>query len=87
MSTQAVGVSNHDLDELLPIYSALEKQGIPLASNQIEFSLLRQLPKTSGLIKACSKLGIGILAYSPLGMGRLTGTSLRMRSRMRYTEV
>jgi len=70
---KAVGVSNFALDEMMPVYTALEKQGIPLASNQIEFSLLRQLPKTGGLLAACNDLGIGILAYSPLGMGRLTG--------------
>jgi len=70
---KAVGVSNFALDELLPVYKALEKQGIPLASNQIEFSILRQLPKTGGLLSACKDLGVGILAYSPLGMGRLTG--------------
>jgi len=70
---KAVGVSNYGLDEIMPVYKALEKQGIPLASNQIEFSLLRQLPMTGGLISACRDLGMGILAYSPLGMGRLTG--------------
>jgi len=70
---KAVGVSNYALEEMMPIYKALEKKGIPLASNQIEFSLLRQLPKTGGLISACQDLGVGILAYSPLGMGRLTG--------------
>jgi len=36
-------------------------------SNQIEFSLLRNLPKTGGLIDACNKIGVATLAYSPLG--------------------
>mmetsp|Transcript_96853 Transcript_96853/g.141672 ORF Transcript_96853/g.141672 Transcript_96853/m.141672 type:complete len:165 (-) Transcript_96853:271-765(-) len=58
---------------MMPIYKVLEKKGIPLASNQVEFSLLRQLPETGGLLSACKDLGVGILAYSPLGMGRLTG--------------
>ena len=70
---KAVGVSNYALDEMMPVYRALEKEGIPLASNQVEFSLLRQLPRTGGLLSACRDLGVGILAYSPLGMGRLTG--------------
>jgi aryl-alcohol dehydrogenase-like predicted oxidoreductase len=70
---KAVGVSNFALSEMMPVYDALEKQGIPLASNQIEFSLLRQLPLSSGLVTACRDLGVGILAYSPLAMGRLTG--------------
>ena len=70
---KAVGVSNFALSELVPVYRALEKQGIPLASNQIEVSLLRQLPLSSGLVQACRDLGVGVLAYSPLAMGRLTG--------------
>jgi aryl-alcohol dehydrogenase-like predicted oxidoreductase len=70
---KAVGVSNYALEEMMPVYAALQKEGIPLASNQVEFSLLRQLPKQSGLLSACRELGVGILAYSPLGMGRLTG--------------
>jgi aryl-alcohol dehydrogenase-like predicted oxidoreductase len=44
-----------------------------LASNQIEFSLLRRTPETSGLLATCAELGVVPLAYSPLGMGRLTG--------------
>jgi len=70
---KAVGVSNYNLKELMPVYEELKAKGIPLASNQIEFSLLRTLPKTGGMIDACNKLGIATLAYSPLGMGRLTG--------------
>ena len=70
---KAVGVSNFSLREMMPVYEALEKEGILLASNQVEFSLLRQLPLTGGLLSACRGLGVGVMAYSPLGMGRLTG--------------
>ena len=31
----AVGVSNYALQELLPVYDALQRRGIPLASNQV----------------------------------------------------
>jgi aryl-alcohol dehydrogenase-like predicted oxidoreductase len=44
-----------------------------LASNQIEFSLLRARPLRVGLIAACRELGVVPLAYSPIGQGRLTG--------------
>jgi len=70
---KAVGVSNFAFEELLPLYRTLERRGVPLTSNQVEFSLLRRLPETGGLLEECRKLGISILAYSPLGMGRLTG--------------
>ncbi|RUS25968.1 NADP-dependent oxidoreductase domain-containing protein [Jimgerdemannia flammicorona] len=71
--TRTVGVSNYSLAEVKRMHAALQKRGIQLASNQIEYSLLRRLPETSGVIKGCHELGVSVLAYSPLAMGRLTG--------------
>ena len=48
------------------MYDCLQKHGIQLASNQVEFSLLRRVPETSGLIAECHKRGIAVLGYSPL---------------------
>lgn len=70
---KSVGVSNYSIDELVRMHTVLAKHGVPLASNQVEFSLLRRHPETSGLIAKCHELGIAVLAYSPLGMGRLSG--------------
>lgn len=68
-----IGVSNYNSDQVQRTVKTLEKHNLTLASNQIEYSLLHRLPETSGLIKTCDKLGVKILAYSPLAMGRLTG--------------
>ncbi|KAL1930696.1 hypothetical protein VTP01DRAFT_10858 [Rhizomucor pusillus] len=68
-----VGVSNYSIDEIKEIHGALKRRGIQLASNQISYSLIRTIPEKSGLIKTCNDLGIAILAYSPIGMGLLTG--------------
>jgi aryl-alcohol dehydrogenase-like predicted oxidoreductase len=70
---QAVGVSNYSEAEVRAIHAELAKHGIRLASNQIEFSLLRTAPETNGLLRACAELGVVVLAYSPIGQGRLTG--------------
>ena len=51
----------------------LRARGLQLATNQIEFSLLRRSPETSGLLAACAELGVLPIAYSPIGQGRLTG--------------
>ena len=69
----AVGVSNYSVKEMRSIHTELAVRNVPLATNQIEFSLLRQRPQTSGLIAACADLGVVPLAYSPIGQGRLTG--------------
>lgn len=70
---KAVGVSNYSEKEVRGIYAALARRQIQLASNQIEYSLLRTDPERKGLLRACKELGVVVLAYSPLGQGRLTG--------------
>ncbi|MEI6454234.1 MAG: aldo/keto reductase, partial [Actinomycetes bacterium] len=69
----AVGVSNYSAKETRSIAQELEKRGLRLATNQIEFSLLRRSPETGGLLGTCAELGVIPLAYSPIGQGRLTG--------------
>lgn len=68
-----VGVSNYSAKETRTIHGELAKRGVKLATNQIEFSLLRRVPETGGLLATCAELGVVPLAYSPLGQGRLTG--------------
>jgi aryl-alcohol dehydrogenase-like predicted oxidoreductase len=70
---KAVGVSNYSAGEMRTLHAALAAHGIPLATNQIEYSLLRTMPEASGLLAACAELGVVPLAYSPMAMGRLTG--------------
>jgi diketogulonate reductase-like aldo/keto reductase len=50
------------------MHAILKKYDVPLASNQIEFSLLRQLPEKNGLLAAMKELGVACMActlYSP----------------------
>src|SRR5512139_881035 len=70
---KAVGVSNYSEHEMRAIHRELARHGLPLATNQVEFSLLRTMPESTGLLRACRELGVAVLAYSPLGQGRLTG--------------
>ncbi len=70
---KAVGVSNYSAAETRSMASELAKRDLALATNQIEFSLLRRGPETGGLLGACRELGVVPLAYSPIGQGRLTG--------------
>nr|XP_018263128.1 auxin-induced protein [Kwoniella dejecticola CBS 10117]OBR85286.1 auxin-induced protein [Kwoniella dejecticola CBS 10117] len=68
-----VGVSNFSKDELIEFSDVLAKHNVKLASNQIEYNLLRQGPEKNGLLAEMKKRDIACLAYSPLAMGRLTG--------------
>jgi aryl-alcohol dehydrogenase-like predicted oxidoreductase len=70
---KAVGVSNYSAEQMREAHAALAKRGIPLASNQVEYSLLHRQPETNGVLDACRELGITLIAYSPLAGGALTG--------------
>jgi len=70
---RAVGVSNYSEDQMRLAHAVLEGRGIPLASNQVEYSLLRRQPETDGVLDACQELGVTFIAYSPLAGGALTG--------------
>jgi len=70
---RAVGVSNYSAKETRAMEAALRSRGLRLATNQIEFSLLRAKPWRVGLLACCRELGVVPLAYSPIGQGRLTG--------------
>jgi len=45
----------------------------PVAALQNEYSLWTRGPETNGILETCEELGIGLVAYSPLGKGFLTG--------------
>lgn len=71
--TDAVGVSNFNKDRLKKAHETLQKRGIPLASNQVQYSLLYRKPETNGVMELCKELGITLVAYSPIAQGLLTG--------------
>lgn len=70
---RAVGVSNFSAERMRRAHRALAKRGIPLASNQVKYSLLDRRIETNGVLDAAKDLGVTIIAYSPLEMGLLTG--------------
>jgi aryl-alcohol dehydrogenase-like predicted oxidoreductase len=70
---KAVGVSNYSVEQMQEAHEALARCGIPLASNQVEYSLLNRQPEGNGVLDACRELGITLIAQSPLAGGMLTG--------------
>ena len=67
--TRTVGVSNFGQTLMLAAYSALARQNIPLASNQVHYSLLKRTVEKDGTLARCKELGIRLIAYSPLEKG------------------
>jgi aryl-alcohol dehydrogenase-like predicted oxidoreductase len=71
--TRTVGISNYGQTRMLAAYSALARHGIPLASNQVHYSLLNRSAEKDGTLARCKELGIRLIAYSPLEKGLLSG--------------
>ena len=68
-----VGVSNYGVNQLKYAHKRLAAKGIPLVSNQIQYSLLARSPESSGLLRTAQDLNVKVLAYSPLAQGVLCG--------------
>jgi aryl-alcohol dehydrogenase-like predicted oxidoreductase len=71
--TKAVGVSNYNKNQMQMAYTVLAKYSIPLASNQVEYSLLDRKIEKNGLLDRCNEMGVRLISYSPLAKGLLTG--------------
>ncbi len=67
-----VGVSNYSAWQATRAFSLLESSRVPLVANEVEYSLVCRSPE-SELAPAAEALGFGLLPWSPLGRGVLTG--------------
>ena len=67
---RAVGVSNFRRHDWSLLQSAMET---PLATNQIELSVLHHTPLTDGEVAWMQEKSVPIMAWSPLAGGRLFG--------------
>ncbi len=67
------GVSNYSASQMRTAHAALARRGVPLVSNQVNYSLLNRQPEQNGLLEACRELDITLIAYFPLASGMLTG--------------
>lgn len=69
---RAVGVSNYNVPQMRRAKAQLDKYGIPLASNQVQYNLLYRKPEANGVLAECRRLNVALIAYSPMAQGLLT---------------
>jgi len=68
---RAVGVSNYSAKQMRRAAARLARYGIPLAANEVHYSLLHRQPETNGVLEACRELNVALVAYRPLESGKL----------------
>src|SRR5713101_5221516 len=66
--TRFIGVSNFSVDQLQEAQKSLSREQI--VSNQVEYSLIDRDVEDK-VIPFCRREGISVIAYSPLGQGRI----------------
>lgn len=70
---RSVGVSNFSPGRMRRAHRQLQKYGLPLAVNQVRYSLLDRSIERNGILETARELGVTIIAYTPLARGVLTG--------------
>jgi aryl-alcohol dehydrogenase-like predicted oxidoreductase len=70
---RSVGVSNFNAARMRRAHAALAKRGLPLAVNQMRYSLLHREIETNGVLETAKELSVTIVAYTPMARGLLSG--------------
>jgi aryl-alcohol dehydrogenase-like predicted oxidoreductase len=70
---RSVGVSNFNPARMRRAQAALAKRGLPLAVNQVRYSLLSREIETNGVLETAREMGVTIIAYAPIARGLLSG--------------
>jgi pyridoxine 4-dehydrogenase len=71
---RGVGLSNYGAKRLQKVHQRFQARGVPIKTLQVQYSLISTYPVTTlDLKNVCDELGIQLIAYSPLGLGLLTG--------------
>jgi L-glyceraldehyde 3-phosphate reductase len=68
-----VGISSYPEKETREAHRILKDMGVPLTIHQPSYSILNRWIEDDKTIDACGDLGIGIIAFSPLTQGVLSG--------------
>ncbi|KFC71324.1 Aldo/keto reductase [Devosia sp. LC5] len=68
-----VGISNYPVEETRQAHAILKSLGVPCMLHQPSYSMLNRWIENDSTIDACGELGIGMIAFSPLAQGILSG--------------
>jgi L-glyceraldehyde 3-phosphate reductase len=68
-----VGISSYPEQQTRDAYRILKDMGVPCLIHQPSYSILNRWIEDDRTIEACGELGIGIMAFSPLAQGILSG--------------
>ena len=68
-----VGISSYPQQETREAHRILAEMGVPCLIHQPSYSVLNRWIEADGTMDACGELGIGMIGFSPLAQGVLSG--------------
>jgi L-glyceraldehyde 3-phosphate reductase len=68
-----VGISSYPEQQTREAHRILKEMGVPCLIHQPSYSILNRWIEDDKTIDACGDLGIGVIAFSPLAQGMLSG--------------
>jgi L-glyceraldehyde 3-phosphate reductase len=71
-----VGLSSYDAERTRQAHAILADLGTPLLIHQPSYSMLNRWIETEGLLDAAAELGVGVIGFTALAQGLLTGRYL-----------
>ena len=71
-----VGISSYDAERTRAMAALLRELGTPLLIHQPSYNMLNRWIETEGLLDATHEVGAGVIGFTPLAQGMLTGKYL-----------
>ena len=81
-----VGISSYPEQQTREAHRILKEMGVPCLIHQPSYSILNRWIEDDNTIEACGELGIGVIAFSPLAQGVLSGKYSKGRDGTRAAE-
>ncbi|MEQ1899984.1 MAG: aldo/keto reductase [Devosia sp.] len=82
-----VGISSYPQAQTREAHRILKDMGVPLLIHQPSYSILNRWIEDDDTIGACGELGVGIIAFSPLAQGVLSGKYSRGKDGTRAADA
>jgi L-glyceraldehyde 3-phosphate reductase len=68
-----VGISSYPHEQTVAAMHILTQMGVPLTIHQPSYSILNRWIEDDKTLDICGELGVGVIAFSPLAQGLLSG--------------
>jgi len=81
-----VGISSYPREQTKEAYRILREMGVPLTIHQPSYSIINRWIENDQTLDTCGELGVGVIPFSPLAQGILSGKYSKSKAGTRAEE-